>query len=54
MKFVDGVMRAGALTVIEVEALEPALFMAFDPASAERFADATLRRLQGGAVRRGA
>ena len=33
--------------------LEPALFMEFDPASAERFADATLRRLQGGQGRRG-
>ncbi len=50
---VDGVVRAGALIVIEVEVLEPALFMEFDPASAERFAGATLRRLQGGQGRRG-
>jgi len=46
---VDGVVRAGErggeLIVIEVEVLEPALFMEFDPPSAERFADATLRRL---------
>jgi len=45
---VDGVVRDGVLIVIEVEALEPALFMEFDPPSAERFADATLRRLHGG------
>lgn len=50
---VDGVVRAGTLIVIEVEVLEPALFMEFDPASAERFAGATLRRLQGGAGQRG-
>ena len=42
---VDGVVRDGTLIVIEVEVLEPALFMEFDPASAERFADATLARL---------
>lgn len=42
---VDGVVRAGQLIVIEVEVLEPALFMEFDPLSAERFAEATLRRL---------
>ena len=42
---VDGVVRDGALIVIEVEVLEPALFMEFDPPSAERFAEATLRRL---------
>ncbi len=33
------------LVVIEVEVLEPALFMEFDPPSAERFAEATLRHL---------
>jgi glutathione synthase/RimK-type ligase-like ATP-grasp enzyme len=43
---VDGVVRDGGLIVIEVEVLEPALFMEFDPPSAERFAEATLRRLQ--------
>ena len=42
---VDGVVRDDALIVIEVEVLEPALFMEFDPPSAERFAEATLRRL---------
>ena len=50
---VDGVVRNSQLIVIEVEVLEPALFMEFDPPSAERFADATLRRLQGEASRRG-
>lgn len=46
---VDGVVRDGQqgseLIVIEVEVLEPALFMEFDPAAAERFAEATVRRL---------
>lgn len=42
---VDGVVRDGTLIVIEVEVLEPALFMDFDPPSADRFAEATLRRL---------
>jgi glutathione synthase/RimK-type ligase-like ATP-grasp enzyme len=44
---VDGVVRDGQLIVIEVEVLEPALFMEFDPPSAERFAAATLRRVDG-------
>ncbi|HZX88259.1 MAG TPA: hypothetical protein VFF19_32090 [Reyranella sp.] len=43
---VDGVVRDGSLIVIEVEVLEPALFMEFDPPSAERFAEATVRRLR--------
>jgi glutathione synthase/RimK-type ligase-like ATP-grasp enzyme len=42
---VDGVIRDGELIVIEVEVLEPALFMEFDPAAADRFADGTMRRL---------
>jgi glutathione synthase/RimK-type ligase-like ATP-grasp enzyme len=42
---VDGVVRDGSLIVLEVEVLEPALFMEFDPPSAERFAEATARRL---------
>jgi glutathione synthase/RimK-type ligase-like ATP-grasp enzyme len=42
---VDGVVRDGALIVIEVEVLEPGLFMEFDPGSAERFAAATIARL---------
>jgi glutathione synthase/RimK-type ligase-like ATP-grasp enzyme len=41
---VDGIVRDGALIVIEVEVLEPALFLEFDPGSAERFADATIAR----------
>src|SRR5262249_54806559 len=43
---VDGVVRDGVLIVIEVEVLEPALFMDFHPPSAELFADATIRRLK--------
>jgi glutathione synthase/RimK-type ligase-like ATP-grasp enzyme len=42
---VDGVVRDGVLIVIEVEVLEPALFLDFDPGSAERFAAATIARL---------
>jgi hypothetical protein len=42
---VDGVVRDGALIVIEVEVLEPGLFLDFDPGSAERFAAATIARL---------
>lgn len=42
---VDGVVREGVLIVIEVEVLEPGLFMDLDPPSAERFAEATMRRL---------
>ena len=42
---VDGVVRGETLIVIEIEVLEPALFLDFDPAAAERFAEATLRRL---------
>jgi glutathione synthase/RimK-type ligase-like ATP-grasp enzyme len=45
---VDGVVRDGTLIVIEVEVLEPALFMEFDPPSADRFAAATLERLKQG------
>ena len=43
---VDGVVRDGTLIVIEVEVLEPALFMEFDPLAAERFAEATVKRLR--------
>lgn len=42
---VDGVVRDGQLIVIEVEVLEPALFMEFAPPAAERFAEATVKRL---------
>jgi glutathione synthase/RimK-type ligase-like ATP-grasp enzyme len=44
---VDGIVRANVLIMIEVEVLEPALFMEFDPLAAERFAEATVRRLRG-------
>jgi hypothetical protein len=40
-------VRDGVLIVIEVEVLEPALFMELDPPSAERFAEGTVRRLAG-------
>ena len=46
---VDGVVRDGALIVIEVEVLEPGLFMDFHPPSAELFAEATIRRLSSAA-----
>jgi glutathione synthase/RimK-type ligase-like ATP-grasp enzyme len=49
---VDGVVRDGVLIVIEVELLEPALFMEFDPAAAEAFAAATVRRVDGTKCRR--
>ncbi|WP_295140860.1 hypothetical protein [uncultured Reyranella sp.] len=42
---VDGVVRDSVLIVIEVELLEPALFMEFAPPSAELFAEATMKRL---------
>lgn len=42
---VGGVVRDGVLIVIEVEVLEPSLFMEFDPPSAGRFAEATAKRL---------
>ena len=42
---VDGIVRGDTLVVIEIEVLEPALFLDFDPASADRFAEATVRRL---------
>ena len=48
---VDGVVRDGGLIVMEVEVLEPSLFMDFDPPSAERFAMATTKRLESVASR---
>lgn len=42
---VGGVVRGAELIVLEIEVLEPALFMEFDPTAAERFAEATLKRL---------
>jgi hypothetical protein len=41
---VDGIVRDGRLIVIEVEVLEPALFLEFNPGAAERFAAATIAR----------
>ncbi|MER3421118.1 MAG: glutathione synthetase [Chloroflexota bacterium] len=43
---VDGVVRAGQLLVMELELNEPALALDLAPHAAERFATATLRRLQ--------
>jgi glutathione synthase/RimK-type ligase-like ATP-grasp enzyme len=43
---VDGVTRDGALLVTELEVNEPALSMTLAPGSAERFAEATVRRLR--------
>lgn len=42
---VDGIVRDGTLIVIEVEVLEPALALDVDPLAAERFAEATMKRL---------
>jgi len=39
---VDGVVRAGALQLLELELVEPSLFFNAVPAAAERFADAVL------------
>jgi glutathione synthase/RimK-type ligase-like ATP-grasp enzyme len=42
---VDGVVREGTFVLMELELIEPALFLAMEPAAAERFATATVRRL---------
>lgn len=42
---VDGVVRDGAFTLMELELIEPGLFLQLDPAAPDRFAEATLRRL---------
>lgn len=42
---VDGIVRDDVLVVIEVEVLEPALALDVDPLAAERFAEATMKRL---------
>jgi glutathione synthase/RimK-type ligase-like ATP-grasp enzyme len=39
---VDGIVRAGELVLMELEVIEPVLFLGSDPAAAERFADAIL------------
>lgn len=43
---VDGVLRAGGLTVMEVELQEPGLWLHLAPGASDRFADATLERLE--------
>lgn len=42
---VDGVVRGGRLEVMELELLEPSLFLESSPGGAERFADALIERL---------
>lgn len=42
---VDGVARDGRLVVMEVELVEPSLFLAADPVAPERFAAAITRRV---------
>ena len=43
---VDGVVRDGELMVTELELIEPSLSLVLAPGSAERFAEATIRRLR--------
>ena len=43
---VDAIVRDGSLIVTELELNEPSLSLVLAPGSAERFAEATLRRLQ--------
>jgi glutathione synthase/RimK-type ligase-like ATP-grasp enzyme len=42
---VDGVLRGRQFVLMELELIEPGLGLRYDPLAAERFADATLRRL---------
>jgi glutathione synthase/RimK-type ligase-like ATP-grasp enzyme len=44
---VDGVVRGGRLEVMELELVEPSLFLGPSPEAARRFADALLERLRG-------
>jgi glutathione synthase/RimK-type ligase-like ATP-grasp enzyme len=48
---VDGVLRDGRLVLMELEQLEPFLFLALDPRAGERLAAALLRALEGGSPR---
>jgi glutathione synthase/RimK-type ligase-like ATP-grasp enzyme len=48
---VDGVLRDGRLVLMELEQLEPFLFLALDPGAGARLAAALLRALEGGAAR---
>ena len=43
---VDGVLRGGALELMELELVEPTLFLEASPGAAERFADAVAKRLR--------
>lgn len=42
---VDGILLDGQLHIVELEAIEPELFLRADPVSAQRFADAIEKRL---------
>jgi glutathione synthase/RimK-type ligase-like ATP-grasp enzyme len=42
---VDGVLRDGQFVLMELELIEPGLGLTLDPQAADRFADATLQRL---------
>jgi len=44
---VDGVVRGGRLEVMELELVEPSLFLEPSPGAVERFADALIRHLGG-------
>jgi len=44
---VDGVVRGGRLEVMELELVEPSLFLEPSPGAAERFVDALFRHLRG-------
>jgi glutathione synthase/RimK-type ligase-like ATP-grasp enzyme len=45
---VDGVLRDGAFVLMELELCEPSLYLQYAPGTADRFAEATLRRLRAG------
>jgi hypothetical protein len=42
---VDGVIARGAFTLMEMELIEPSLFLGSDPGAVDRFVSALLRRL---------
>jgi len=44
---VDGVELNGTFTLMELELIEPSLFLSLEPQSAERFARAALRKIAG-------
>jgi hypothetical protein len=43
---VDGVVRNGRLEVMELELVEPSLFLEPSPGAVERFADALIQHLR--------